>query len=471
MQSVHQPSPNYTTFGLNTDVVISTMSSDGLGGFSTFTYDYGPLQCGTVQGRLDCSFAWIRTTSDTGLVIVDEFYQTYPLTGMTRFKSTYETVSLSGYFSFSALSLVNMKQYNFVARYQYGSTNPTDIVLAEKITYQYELKHDMSDIFTPANLLKAEISEYTYDTYGNVIKAVENVTDNKVTYSRVTTSNYRNTPASWFIGEKLYQSVINMQKTSSSEWVSSPLREENYEWNQANRLISKVTSQPNDPVGIEETFQYNQFGNVIFNAQRAIATSETRNRTMVYDTNGLNMLSVKNCLQQQQSYSYDVADNLLQHTNLNGQQTVYTYDSFNRKIKTVYLGKTTTWSYTWDSPPSLSNSVYIITSVIGDTITEAIYYDAFNRPIRKAKQSFGGQMIYEDSVYNRMGSLVQRSLPYQSDRESPRNILFQYDSMLREVRRVENFTKGITITTQFNGTKVIFFNFIILENLNNLRLK
>ena len=427
-------SANYTTFGLNTDIVVSFTCANGIGGSTTFNYKYGSYQCGTVQGRTgDCSFAWIRTENeDTGMIFVEEYYQQYPLAGVARDKRSYLKEKLIG-----------KKTFHFVVRNRTGQLS-RDIVLVSKRNDHYDIN---------GYFLKSEISEYAYDTYGNSILIAENVTDNAVNISRVSTFQYRNTLASWYLGEKFYQSVVNIQQSSAGVFKSA-VREMFFEWNQANRLMSKQTSDRGDPVGIEETFQYNRFGNVIQNAQRDLITNQIRHRAMTYDSFGLNMIKVNNSLQQQQNYAYDVADNLLEHTDLNGQKTFYKYDMFNRKIQTSYLDKTTSWSYKWDLPQSVPNSVYYITSTIDSTIEETIYYDVFNRQVRKVKQGFNSEPIYEDSAYNQFGSLVQKSLPYKTGRELPKYITFEYDSMMREVRRVENFANGEIITNQFVGLKV-----------------
>lgn len=431
---------NYTTYGLNTDLVISFTSSFGIDGYSSFNYTYGPYQCGTTQGRnSDCSFAWICSSNDeSGLILLDEFYQQYPVTGLTRVKQ-----------SFYQDTLLSRKTFKFnVRKTRTGQVSP-DVVLVSKRNDVF----DLNGIF-----IKSEISEFTYDLYGNAILAVENVTDNfSMNVSRVTTSNYRNTLGTWFIGEKLYQSVINTQQssgTTESKWV---VREDFFEWSPTSRLLLKQRSQPNDPVGLEETFEYDRFGNIVLNRQSAIASNETRRRTMIYDSNGLNMIAVNNSLQQQKTYVYDAADNLVRHVDLNGQETLYTYDAFSRKIRVDFAEQTTIWSYEWDlGQTALPNSVYRVRSTIDGTIEQTVFYDALNRQIRKVKHGFSGEPICEDSEYNRMGSLVKKSLPYKAGREPPRYIKFEYDSMMREVRRVEDFVNGNTIKTEFQGLKVTF---------------
>jgi hypothetical protein len=55
------------------------------------------------------------------------------------------------------------------------------------------------------------------------------------------------------------------------------------------RLLVKRASLPSEKIGLEQSFVYDQFGNVITSNKKDLWTLETRSQNYVYDLNGINV--------------------------------------------------------------------------------------------------------------------------------------------------------------------------------------
>jgi hypothetical protein len=81
-------SETYTDYGINSDIVTSISSSNGIGGNNTINYQYGPMKCGSV--KQECTFSWIKSISqDNGVTLIDDYYQEYPRNGIVKRKRYY----------------------------------------------------------------------------------------------------------------------------------------------------------------------------------------------------------------------------------------------------------------------------------------------------------------------------------------------------------------------------------------------
>jgi YD repeat-containing protein len=136
--------------------------------------------------------------------------------------------------------------------------------------------------------------------------------------------------------------------------------------------------------------------------------------------------------------------------------SIYSYDQFGRKLREIEAqGRIKTWIYEWDSPSTLLNSVYKITSVVGDTIKKTTYYDSLNRAIRISTIGLNGELICEDSFYDSSGQLVKQSMPYKLYSEIPKYKVFDYDILNREINKTELYEKGSSISSEYYGNKLV----------------
>jgi RHS repeat-associated protein len=110
-------------------------------------------------------------------------------------------------------------------------------------------------------------------------------------------------------------------------------------------------------------------------------------------------------------------------TDVNGGQVTTAYDALGRatQVTDVLRGLATSTSYTWDASQTVSHSTGLtLTSAYKVTTSATVqpsvttYYDRLGRPIRTAKEAFGGGLVYTDTVYNALGQVVATTLPYPS---------------------------------------------------------
>ncbi len=415
-------STTYTNYGLNLDTVTSYSSSNGIGGNNIINYQYGPMKCGTV--KQDCAHSWIKSINQNDRVtIIDDFYQEYPLTGIVKRKRSFH----------NDIILIYDKSYNYIIK----KSNLTNMVLEVLLQNKKVDVFDLNGVY-----LKTEISEQFYDDFGNIYKSVENITNNKVNYSRVSIFQYRVSKTDWCISELLSKIESNFVQNENGNISFYQLREEYYEYNRTTRLMIKKTYQPNDDVGLEETYNYDKFGNNILKVQKALKSLEIRKKYFEYDLNGVNIIARKNDLLHQETYKYDLNDNVIELSDINKYVSTNSYDQFGRKLKeNEAQGRVKTWIYEWDTPSTLLNSVYKITSVVDNTIKKTTYYDSLNRVIRISTIGLNGELMCQDSFYDSSGQLVKQSTPYRLYSEIPKYTVFEYDILYREVNKTELFVK------------------------------
>ena len=426
---------SFTEYGLNREIVNSLVSSNGIGGYSTINYEYGPIKCGTV--KQDCTFSWIRSINrDDGIILIDDYYQEYPRNGIVKRKRSY-----------SNDKLIYDKTFEYIVK----KSNFNNMVLEVLLQTKKVDVFDLNGIY-----LKSETSEQFYDNFGNIYKSVENITNNQVTYSHTNIFQYRINKSEWWISELLSKIQSRFLKNENGSINFYPMKEEYYEYNRTIRLISKKTYQPNDNVGLEETYSYDTFGNNILIVQKALKTLEIRKKYFEYDLNGVNIIVRKNDLLHQETYKYDLNDNVIELSDINKLVSSYSYDQFGRKLReTEAQGRLKTWSYEWDTPSTLLNSVYKITNVIDNTIKKTTYYDSLNRVIRISTIGLNGELICEDSFYDSSSQLVKQSMPYKLYTEIPKYKVFEYDILYREVNKTEVYEKGISISTEYYPNKIV----------------
>ena len=176
---------------------------------------------------------------------------------------------------------------------------------------------------------------------------------------------------------------------------------------------------------------------------------------MSYDSHGVRLVSTKNALGHEESYTYDRYGNMLSFTGANGLVTKYAYDVFDRKIlETRPDGTSTRMEVRFSGPTSsLKGGVYSerITRT-GEQDTVKIY-DSLDRPIRVESKGFGGNYIYEDIVYDRFGHVQKQSLPFFPKDQKPSWVTFVYDKTGREISERRPFELSGSAQSQkvYNG--------------------
>jgi hypothetical protein len=378
-------SESYKSNGINFDVVSAYSSSDGVGGKSTVQYKYSNYFCNKTQGRNTCSFSSIRYQNfDSNLYYVDEFYLDFPLTGMLKSKK-----------SFADNVLLFNKKFSYTFR-----TNKDPSYIGAKANYEVFLASNLNDYFDlSGSYLKSEVNLKYYDDVGNVYFSIENTTDTRMNYSKTISYQYKKSAANintWYINQ--LESKLETYLTQSPTSLESKLIEQKFEYSQTSRLLLKKTHLPNEKIGLEQSYVYNSYGNVLSIVDKDLTSLEVRAKNFSYDANGLNILNSVNEMGHKRSFQYDMQDNLILANDSNGVVTNYVYSLQGNKIFEAVLGTANkTFYYNWDS--SMPNSVYSIASFADGGVKKKQFYDSLNRVIRTMTFGFKYEQLYEDTVY------------------------------------------------------------------------
>ena len=435
---------DFKRFGLNMDIVSMLSTSDGLGGFTSIEYQYGNNLCNKIPRMSDCSFDWIKyKASDSKLYFMDEYFLNFPLTGLVKSKKSYlnEILISSNAYNYSVIN-------NTDAKFT-GGKGIIEILQTSIYNYFY----DNNGVF-----LKAEISQFKHDFFGNIVFLVENVTNSIMNYSKVTSYTYNKSVFNlnnWNLAQLDSQTEYFLLQTNTKS--ENSIREQRFEYNLNTRLLSKKTYLPNSLIGLEQSFVYNQFGNINALTDKDLGTMETRTKQFNYDSNGLNILSSINALGQKKMYSYDLQDNIVKSTDPNGISNVYTYSSIGNKIFESINGfSNVSINFAWDF--STVNSIYSITKQTDGGQKIKTIYDSLNRVIRTAKSGYNSDIIFEDTIYDKNGLVRQKSMPYKAYVSEPYFVTIEYDELMREIKKTEPGKSNDQFNffmTQYSGLNVI----------------
>jgi len=233
--------------------------------------------------------------------------------------------------------------------------------------------------------------------------------------------------------------------------------EQTFEFNETTRLLIKKTHMPNTDFALENTYIYNSFGNVVTLIEKDLKVQLTKTKYFNFDANGLNIMSSVNEMGHRRTFSYDFQDNIVVANDSNGLASYYAYNARGNKITESRPGvANVTFWYAWDS--STPNSVYSINSQSESGIRKKTIYDSLNRVIRTVSYGFSSEQIFEDTIYNSNGQVRQKSMPYKAYVSERYLVTFEYDELLREVRRIEpgrNKNHSNFFNTQYIGLNVL----------------
>jgi hypothetical protein len=262
----------YRTTGLNPDVVRFYSNSNGIGSKSTIEYNYGPYTCSRLQGRNACAFSSIKYKNlDSPIYFIDGYFFEYPLTGLVKSKKT-----------FMKNTLISEKYYNYnVKKSKLLSFTPNTWI------HQVSLSNNTNKHFDyTGSFLKSESNIYSYDLIGNIFSQTENITDNKFNFSKITLFEYNysiENLKNWFLNQ-----LESKQETFITQYEDGSIESKSliqmFLYDSDRRLLLK--SEKN---GLEQSFVYDQFGNIIALHSKDISTLEVRTKRYLYDRNGINV--------------------------------------------------------------------------------------------------------------------------------------------------------------------------------------
>jgi RHS repeat-associated protein len=320
------------------------------------------------------------------------------------------------------------------------------------------------------DLIATTLQTYGYDNYGNATGIVTKVTDNDPgspyngqSWTATTTNttdisaNQSADVAAWCLNMLDETQVVYSSTLSGS---TSVTRTKTFTPDTpAECRIKTIVTEPTANSGlykVTEGLTFDSFGNVYTDTVTGAnmpSSPASRLTTLNWGTTGqfLNSLTdpsgavTTRTYTSSQSLTFGVPDS---QKNANNLTTSWVYDGFGRKTKeTRPDGTSTGWAWsTCTSYCGWSNSVYQIAQTAyqnnGTTVirTDTTSYDPIDRVTQSAGPTVTGATTTVQTLYNPMGLVAQRSMPFLSG--TPYQQTYGYDVL----NRLTSVTRPISAT-------------------------
>ncbi|GHD29546.1 RHS repeat-associated core domain-containing protein [Parahalioglobus pacificus] len=386
----------------DTTYVVSRMTqSNGIGGLARVDYQYEGL-VRNVQGRGDKGFAKITAKNvTTGINTVTEYAQAFPYTSQpTRIET--RRASDNQLLSSSDITYSMMNTVNSYTKLPYVNT-------------RVEKGYALSD----GRLLSTKTTTNSQvDVYGNIgvtnVLLEDHETGTNVETERTTTFNIDASWTYWRVGE-----VASVSNKTWLNGINDPSEDRftTYTYAPATGFLLTETIEPGAGVGIESTrtLTYDAVGNVIAETVSGPGIA-SRTTTTTYDSDYHFPISVTNALGHVASQTWDDRfGNKLSETDVNGQTTTWSYNSFGMQILETRPDGTTTQTVLFTCTAATCGPIdatsYVESLSSGQAPTRT-YFDQLGRTVRQRTQAFNGNYVNTDTEYDTKGRAYRTSEPY-----------------------------------------------------------
>jgi YD repeat-containing protein len=410
-----------------THVVSRVVSSDGLGGSNTVSYNYATARA-DLHGRGFLGFGLITTYLPDGTYSQTSYNQVYPYTGtvansVRKRTSTGATLTESTS-SYSATALGGTRYFV----YPTGGVSKT---------------WDLNG----ASLSWTATSLANYDSYGNPQLSQTSSYDSTGAadgYSTLTSTTYSNDTANWILGLPTAVTVTATKpggvsasrSANKSYWPSGQLKQEIVEPN--NGGLASVTN-----LRLQTDYTYDGYGNLLTKAVSGANITARTEATYTYDSRGQFALTYKNALNHTETRAYDARFGAMSSlTGPNGLTTSWLYDGFGRVTRETRAdGTVTNTAYTapWGLPaPAAQREVMRVTVQATGAPQVLKDFDRLGRPVRNYVQKFDAVTpdsgYYGSGVnYDNLGRAFETVLPYDTTAPQYRYSRTAYDELGRPV--------------------------------------
>jgi len=318
------------------------------------------------------------------------------------------------------------------------------------ITYTKNVVNKSFDF--SGNLISTKNTNITADDFTNPILTVSTIQDSTGTYKTTTTNTYHNDTDRWLIGELRASSVMSEAPNKPSITRNSTF---SYDANTNTGLLVGTVVAPDDArFTLNTNYERDAFGNITKTTVSAKGVQD-RIASAVYDPTGRFVVKSTDPLGHGTNQTYDERfGKILTATDPNNLTLINHYDSFGRLIQTDYPDLTEqTIGYNWCGGPL--GAVYTVTTQKSGSPTHVEYFDQSNRRVGETSQGYNGKLIWLTTVYDELGRVVQKSLPYY-DGDPAYYVRFDYDQLGRVVKNIH--PDGTATTTEYQGLTTITTN-------------
>lgn len=432
--------PNLDIKSSSRQVLQSFMKVNSLGTYNNYSYTYENYKTNFERGSL--GFEKItKQDEESSLKTISTYEQSFPFIFLLSKKQSYINEAMI------------LEEENFYEQVSYTNINAKikDIYKKEKLSKKYDLDGTF--------LLKVKEENSKPDIYGNIsnIKtstfSQENQEDTSKAYIQEINQSFKQADTNLFITNLLSTKKVTSRKANDED--SSISNEVSYEYTSKGLLKSETIYS--EDKSLSKAYEYDSFSNLVKQSIKS-EDFDTRVELYTYDGQGLNLLEVKNALNQKTTNVYDSKNNLVKNTDINSLETTFSYDELNRKIKQINPdGTEKTWEYTWDN--SFENSLYKISIKSTGSPEVSTFFNLNNQKTRVQRVGFKGSKIYEDTYYDELGRVIKKGTPHLEE-----NIAYfaynTYDALnrIKSIQRTGANDEVVKKTFSYNAFDTIETN-------------
>ncbi|TGK17622.1 RHS repeat-associated core domain-containing protein [Leptospira stimsonii] len=372
--------PNLAPYSVATNVY--SQVANGYGEAESYIFENGRVYIQDQDNRSMLGFAKVTSAnSRTGEKRISQYQGTNPnFAGVETKRDDYLNNRLMNSVTYTFVSLTS----------PFGTSNV-------RKTQDLETKYQNGAILSGIQ------TDYTYDSYNNVLSKVTQIDSDPSLTSREDTT-YNTSLVDWVLGE-----VTQIRKSLGGN-LSSQI-----EFTYSNHLVAdrKTLIKPaTTQYSIQSYLVYDGFGN-----PASVRDPNGNVSTFEYDSITNNYITkVTNALGHQTIKTYDyVFGKELTATDENGNVSEKLYDFYGREIGVKYAGETN-WSelteYIQTGNPSAEKvKMTIQDPKTGDSWTQESH-DPYGRIIKTEKLITDAVVFSEDTTYNSNGTINSKSAPY-----------------------------------------------------------
>ncbi len=391
--------------------VVEIIKEDGVNGFYPISYKYNGLRY-DIKNRRFLGFAGVSVENHkTGFETTTYFRQDYPFIGVVdklEKRVVFANKLISSENNNELQSLKTDEENDIVFPYiasssktYYHYTSDLNEVGSKRIdnTYLYDSKGQLVDSTTN---ISGDGNQYSIKTQNTILNNYENRRQGEITFTRVTHSSL-STPS------------ITRESSFEYDWITGKKIKEIIEPGNPDPSIRRVTKYEYDGYG-NRTLTVSCNGSYVYECDTT--TLGARYSSVTFNSTGLFATQSENALGQKISRSYDDRFGIVTTvTDINGLTTVFEYDSLGRKIKKTFPNNSfVSTARIWcDSGCPKVSGIESYSKVITQSEgkpTSVLFFDQFNRQIRKQTQGFDGRLIFVDTEYDSNGRKKRISEPY-----------------------------------------------------------
>lgn len=314
-------------------------------------------------------------------------------------------------------------------------------------------------------LASRESTELSYDRPASLLDRRLNVMSSRTTKldgTSLTTENRydADNAARWFYGRVTRATVV---KEGDLDPVSAPARKTEkrvtaFSYFPETGLLQSTTTEPGDPLSVTTTYARDRFGNIQATTVSA-PNEQPRTTTLTLEVFGRYVKDETNPLLHATSFLRRAEDGQPSTvTDPNFLQTTFSYDGYGRLLSSKTPSGVTTSIDRLNLADIDKSALAGLPAAYAERTTVASLppvlriFDSFGRLVRTATEGFTldgtSRPVYVDLVYDRVGRLAKRSLPYEP-KAQPRWSTIEYDPLGRPVARTR--PDGKVVRTNYVG--------------------